>query len=232
MSVPPTPPQPAADAADAVDPGAAHAPATASPAETQSPSDADLVELARTGNPVAFESLIQRFQSLVSLVAYRQLGHQDAVEDVAQEAFVKAFLHLNELDDVTRFKAWLLRITANIALDHLRRRKHQGVSLDDTGAFTAAESAAAENPRRRDELQEAGENAEGAELRDQIVEAIYSLPEEYQVPAAMRYLEEVPYKEISRRMGLREETLRKRIHRANQMLRRKLKKLWPDGLEL
>ena len=46
-------------------------------------------------------------------------------------------------------------------------------------------------------------------------------------PAAMRYLEEVPYREISKRMGLREEALRKRIHRANLMLRRKLKSLWP-----
>ncbi|MCZ7643834.1 MAG: sigma-70 family RNA polymerase sigma factor [Planctomycetota bacterium] len=226
MASPPSgsPPQPQAAAA---------APATPGPgADQESPSDAELVQRARTQDAGAFEALVERFQALVSLVAYRQLGRRDHVEDVAQEAFVKAFLHLSELDDPARFKPWLLRITANIALDHLRRRKHEGVSLDDTGAFTAAETAASQNPKGREELKEAGEQAQTGELRDRIVEAIYSLPEEYQAPAAMRYLEEIPYKEISRRMGLREETLRKRIHRANQMLRRKLKNLWPEGLEV
>ena len=112
-------------------------------ADSAAPSDADWVNRARRGEAGAFEALVARFQALVSLVAYRQMGRQEAVEDVAQEAFVKAFLHLNDLDDPSRFKPWLLRITANLALDHLRRQKHRGVSLDDTGAYTAAESAAA-----------------------------------------------------------------------------------------
>ena len=195
------------------------------------PSDRDLVGRAKTGDDTAFEALMQRYKALVSLVAFRQSGDQDQVEDIAQEAFVKAFLHLQELDDAGRFKAWLLRITANVAMDHLRRRKRDGVSLDQTGAMAAAESAGA-SAHGKSDLQEAGARVVDGELRAQIVEAIYALPEEYQGPAAMRYLEEVPYREISKRLGLREETLRKRIHRANQMLRRKLRKLWPEGEEL
>lgn len=197
-------------------------------ADEVGPTDRLLVTQARGGEAQAFESLLKRYQAMVTLVAYRQLGHPDQVEDVAQEAFVKAFMHLEDLDDPARFKSWLLRITANLALDFLRRRKNDGVSLDTTGAFAAAEESAAKQPGRGD-LQEAQDHAQSDELRTQIVEAIYSLPEDYQVPAAMRYLEEVSYKEISRRLGLREETLRKRIHRANQMLRRKLKKLWPES---
>jgi len=195
------------------------------------PTDLILVGRAKAGEPSAFEALLLRYKALVSLVAYRQLGHDEGAEDVAQDAFVKAFLHIGELDDAARFKAWLLRITANVALDHLRKKKHDGVSLDQSGAYAAAESAAAQTIGRGD-LREAGGQAIDSELRGQIAEAIYSLPEEYQAPAAMRYLEEVPYREISRRLGLREETLRKRIHRANQMLRRKLRKLWPEGEEL
>lgn len=195
------------------------------------PSDLLLVSRAKAGETDAFEALIMRYKALVSLVAFRQLGAEDQVEDVAQEAFVKAFLHIGELDDPARFKAWLLRITANLSLDHLRKKKHDGVSLDQSGAYAAAESAAAKSAGKS-ELQEAGGRAIDGELRAQIVEAIYSLPEEYQVPAAMRYLDEIPYREISKRLGLREETLRKRIHRANQMLRRKLRKLWPEGEEI
>lgn len=191
------------------------------------PSDEDLVHRAKHGDPMAFEMLIQRYQSLVCVVAYRQLHSQDQVEDVAQETFVRAFLHLGELDDVHRFKSWLLRIAANLSLDFLRRRKKQGVSLDETGAYVAAEAAAAKHPKT--EAQEADQHAVSDEVRVQIVEAIYSLPEEYQMPAAMKYLEEIPYKEIARRLGLREEAVRKRIHRANQMLRRKLQKVWPGG---
>ena len=202
------------------------------PAEESDPDDPTLVERVKAGETAAFEALMARYQALVSLVAFRQLGNSDQVEDVAQEAFVKAFSHIRELDDTARFKSWLLRIAANIALDHLRKRKHRGVSLDDTNVRTAAESATAGNPGGREDLQDAGTRALDAETRMQIVEAIYSLPEEYQIPAAMRYIEEVPYREISRRMGLREETLRKRIHRANQMLRRKLRKLWPEGQDL
>jgi RNA polymerase sigma-70 factor (ECF subfamily) len=192
------------------------------------PSDAALVKQAREGDSKAFEFLMNRYKALVCLVAYRQLGQPDQVDDVAQEAFVKSFTHLQELEEPGRFKFWLLRITANIAFDHLRKRKHDGVSLDDTKAFAAAESAAASDPRNRNELQTAGERAAGEELRAEIVEAIYSLPEDYQMLASMRYLEEIPYREIAQRTGLREDTLRKRLHRANQMLRRKLKKWWPE----
>jgi RNA polymerase sigma-70 factor (ECF subfamily) len=93
----------------------------------------------------------------------------------------------------------------------------------------AAEAGTAAQMQQREDLRDVGEVAERQEIRALIAEAIYSLPETYQLPAAMRYLEEIPYREIAERMGLREEALRKRIHRANQMLRRKLRKLWPEG---
>jgi len=197
------------------------------PSDQVGPSDADLVKRARQGDPIAFELLIQRYQSLVCVVAYRQLHIPDLVEDVSQETFVRAFLHIGELDNPNRFKSWLLRIAANLSLDFLRRRKHQGVSLDETGGYAAAEAAAMKNPKAA--KQEVDRQAASNEMRVQIIEAIYALPEEYQMPTAMKYLEEIPYKEIARRLGLREEAVRKRIHRANQMLRRKLQKVWPGS---
>jgi RNA polymerase sigma-70 factor (ECF subfamily) len=182
-----------------------------------------LVEAALGGDEKAFEQLILRYQSLVHIVAYRQCGSEAETEDIAQETFVRAYQHLKELDKPDRFKSWLLRIAANIALDHVRRRKHVAVSLEEklAGPDDVVENAQAH-------VATGEENMNQKELRRQIVEAIYSLPHEYQVPAAMRYLEEAPYSEISRRLGLREDTLRKRIHRANLMLRRKLKRLWPE----
>jgi RNA polymerase sigma-70 factor (ECF subfamily) len=197
------------------------------PGEQVGPTDGALVRQALAGSSPAFEALVQRYQALVYLVAYRQVARTDQVEDIAQETFVKAFLHLSELDEPDRFKSWLLRITANLSLDYLRRRKHQGASLDETATFVAAEAAAAAHPK--DGAREANTLPESRELRQQIAEAIYALPDEYQVPAAMRYLEDIPYRDIARKLGLREEAVRKRIHRANQMLRVKLRKVWPEG---
>jgi RNA polymerase sigma-70 factor (ECF subfamily) len=212
-------------------PAAADASAGAPGGRLSDTSDPALIEGARAGDSGAFDALVKRYQALVCLVAYRQLGQAGQIEDVAQEAFVKAFLHLHELDDPRRFKSWLLRIAANLCLDHLRRRKHQGLSLDETATFHAAEAAAAAHPRTGAAPAEGDAQVQADEVRTQVVEAIYSLPEEYQLPAAMRYLEGIPYREIARRLGLREEALRKRIHRASQMLRRKLRKLLPGQEE-
>jgi RNA polymerase sigma-70 factor (ECF subfamily) len=66
------------------------------------------------------------------------------------------------------------------------------------------------------------------EARLRIVEAIESLPEPYQLPAALRYLEDLSYRDMAERLGLREDALRKRIHRANTMLRQKLQDLLQD----
>jgi RNA polymerase sigma-70 factor (ECF subfamily) len=205
-------------------------PPSRSDADQPDPSDSALVMQARGGEGAAFESLVRRYQALVCLVAFRQLGNQEGVEDVAQESFVKAFIHLGELDQPSHFRAWLLRIAANVSLDHLRRRKHRGLSLDETATFRAVESAAADaDPNNLRSAAQGPAQAQAGELRGAIVEAIYALPEEYQVAVAMRYLEQAPYREIAGRLGLREEAVRKRIHRANQMLRRKLRRLWPEG---
>ncbi len=185
--------------------------------------DGLLVKAALAGDEAAFEQLILRYQSLVHLVAYRQCGSEGETDDIAQETFVRAFQHLGDLDDPDRFKSWLLRIAANIALDHVRRRKPPAVSLEEK---LAGPDALGEEAHARDPTGE--ETLDRRELRRRIVEAIYSLPHDYQVPVAMRYLEEIPYREIGSRLGLREDTLRKRIHRANLMLRRKLKNLWPE----
>jgi RNA polymerase sigma-70 factor (ECF subfamily) len=207
------PPDPAAGGADPN-------PATAS--DIEGLSDSALVGRALAGDENAFEALLARYRALVFVVAYRQLGVEEGVEDAAQEAFFRAFAHLAELDDPARFKTWLLRITANIALDHLRRRKNKEISLEREDVREAAEAHGV--------AQRAAAADDDSQLRSRIVDAIYALPPDYQMPAVMRWLEGLPYREIGRRLGVREDALRKRIHRAGQMLRRRLHDLGPrDG---
>lgn len=188
--------------------------------EEAHPADAILVMRALAEDPAAFEALVARYQALVSLVALRVLKGVDEVEDVRQEAFVKAFRGLGELKNPARFKAWLLQITANIARDVLRRRRIQGSALACASQMLErAASSGAEETHGPDDLAPLGP----AGIRSAIVEAIYELPEAYRDPAAMRYLEESSYEESARRLGLEVGTVRKRMLRANALLRKKLK---------
>ena len=185
------------------------------------PSDAALVKAALAEEPEAFERLVGRYKGLLTLVAYRQVNETSEAEEVAQEAFVRAFLSLSSLEEPGRFKPWVLRITTNIARDHLRKRKRRAMSIEDS---------------RFDEKNIRGQQSGGlsremmaAESRMQVLDAIRSLPEGYELPMVMRYLEGLPYKDIATRLGVREDTLRKRVHRANMMLREKLDRLIGDG---
>jgi RNA polymerase sigma-70 factor (ECF subfamily) len=181
-------------------------------------ADAQLVRQARKGDEGAFEALVRRYKSLMIVVAYRQCSNEIDAEDVAQEALYRAFRELHRLDNPARFKSWAMRITANAAIDMLRRRRPT-VSLED-GRLDPRNIESGGAPVHQP--------AEQDELRRRIVEAIEALPEPYQLPAVLRYLENLPYRDIAGRMGLREDTLRKRIHRANQMLRQKLQPLMEE----
>ena len=178
-------------------------------------SDAELVVASIRRRSGAFEALVERYQGLVKLVAYRQSGVEADADDAAQEAFVKAYFSLPTLNDPERFKSWLLRIASNVARDIVRRRgRRPAVSLEEEAAAGQAEGAT--------RALTASERLSRRELRMKIVSAIESLPEDYRAVAVLRYLEDLSYKEIAGRLGVREETLRKRIHRANGMLRQKL----------
>ena len=182
-----------------------------------SKGDAEVVLASIRRTRGAFEALVERYQGLVKLVAFRHSGSEADSEDAAQEAFVRAYFSLPSLRDPSSFKSWLLRIASNVARDIARRRgRRPAVSLE--------EEAAGEGMERSGATATAPEELTQRELRMRIVSAIESLPEEYRQVAVLRYLEDLSYKEMAGRLGLREDTLRKRIHRANGMLREKLRR--------
>ena len=187
----------------------------------QGMADAKLVRQTLAGDDTAFEVLVRRYKSLMVMVAYRQCGSESDSEDAAQDAMYRAYRQLGTLEDPTRFRPWAMRIAANAALDVARRRK-KTVSIDDEQVpkDLVASDGAGDNAR---------EAVEQDETRRMITEAIASLPEPYHLCAVLRYIEELPYREMAERLGLREDALRKRIHRANQMLRKKLKPLMGDS---
>jgi len=188
-------------------------------------SDVELVLASVKRQAGAFEALVERYQGLVKLVAFRHSGAEADADDAAQEAFVRAYFSLPTLKEPASFKSWLLRIASNVARDIARRRgRRPSVSL------TVDENAETPLPFEGiSDAPSAPERLSRRELRLKIVEAIESLPEDYRQVAVLRYLEDLSYREIAARSGLREDTLRKRIHRANAMLRQKLRRYISEG---
>ena len=120
----------------------------ASAASDSSPADAILVKKALSGDERAFGRLVERYQGLLMLVAYRRSWRGADCEDVVQEAFVRAFRALATLDRPERFKSWLCRICSNVALDRVRRRSPVASFDQDSGLMRALPPAAASDPRR------------------------------------------------------------------------------------
>ena len=186
------------------------------------PPDDKLVARALSGDERAFGRLVERYQGLLMLIAFRRAGRASECEDIVQEAFVRAYRALATLERPDRFRSWIARIASNVALDRVRRRSPV-VSFDqDSGLIEALPAGRSPRPSARIQVEEE---------RRRLIEAIERLPGIYQVPVVLRHVEGLPYRDIARRLGLREDALRKRIHRASVMLRRDLSEKKPPPRE-
>ena len=170
------------------------------------------VRRARNGDDSSYAELLSRHRDRVFSFLLRLLGSSQDAEDVAQEAFVKAFSHLDSYDPSRPFSSWLFGIAHHAALDHLRARRPAALSLDDPdGTPDPAEPGPG------------AEAAAGAALDAAMIERLLgSLPLLYREPVLLRYKEEMDIAEISRALCLPEGTVKVRLFRGRDMLKRKL----------
>lgn len=103
--------------------------------------DSRLVRECRNGDQRAFEALVLKYQDQVYNVAYRMVGDREEAMDVSQETFIKAFQRLETFDTKMPFRAWLLKITTNAAIDGLRRRGRSRETYTDEIGQTSARTA-------------------------------------------------------------------------------------------
>ena len=93
-------------------------------------TDRELVTLARSGDKRAFGALIDRYQSMVFAIAKKMVANSDSAKDLAQEAFLQAYLSLDRLRDVNRFSSWLYGIVLNVCRSYLRSQKTDFFSVE------------------------------------------------------------------------------------------------------
>ena len=177
-------------------------------------TEARLVAAALAGEQSAFEQIVRRYQRpMVNLIA-RITGDRDRAEDLAQDAFIKAFRSLAAFDTARRLSSWLFRIAHNTAIDAMRRPRRALVSIDH-----------ATNPQDLPPVPVAPaepDPVERAALGAALEAALGRLRPDFRAAVVLRYDEGLPFDEIGHVMGIPEATARSHVHRARKELARHL----------
>lgn len=184
--------------------------------------DGTLVNRALNGETEAFDVLVDRYSGLVYQMAYGVLSNQEDAEDAAQETFVRAFQALEKFRGESSFKTWLCRIAINAARNKRRwyaiRARDSHVSLDEPVEGNEDEMSR-ELPDDRlapDRL------VAGAELSERLNAALEQLPEGIRQAVVMYNIEEMSYEEIASALDCKMGTVKSRISRGRDELRRLL----------
>ncbi len=185
-------------------------------------TDQEVVELARQGRESAFRDLIGRYERPVFSLIYRLVRDRERAEDLAQDTFIKVLNALDRYDPSYKFSSWIFKIAHNTALDHLRRKEPETLSIHGSPhARTAAEQEATTlNPASTDENPE--EYTAARELGSEIEVAIGRLRPEYRTAIVLCHVEGRPYEEIAQIMDVPLGTVKTYIHRARNELKKQL----------
>ncbi|MEY3701609.1 MAG: hypothetical protein RI891_901, partial [Gemmatimonadota bacterium] len=169
--------------------------------------------------------LIARYERPVFALVLRMVGDREVAEELAQDTFVRALNRLDTYRTERKFSSWLFRIANNAAIDHLRRRAPETVSLDgDRGAATL-EAAAEGAIQVADGGPSPLERLEASELGAAIVAAIAQLRPAYRACVQLRFIEDQSYEEIAVALDLPIGTVKTYLHRAKLELHERLRGL-------
>ena len=178
-------------------------------------SDSTLVAATKNGESQAFDFLVKRHEAKTFSVAFRITRNREDAQDVVQQAFHKAFMHLDRFQEKSSFSTWLTRIVINEGLMCLRKnRSRREISLDDV----KSESEELFPPEIPDRAKDPAEIYEQRENERVLCEALNQLSTEFRTVVCLR-LEERSVGETSEILGLGVGTLKARLFRARQKLR-------------
>lgn len=183
-------------------------------------ADIELVKQTLQGNEEGFEKLVKKYQDKVYTLCYRYSGNDEDAYDLAQEAFIKAYRSLGTFKGSSRFGTWLYRITTNVCLDEIRRKKRriQVQSLDQPveGADGEMTRIVLDDTLPIDALYEQQEQAQ------YIQSLLMQMKPEHRMVLLLKDIMEFSYEEIAQMLNISSGTIKSRLSRARDLLRRKL----------
>jgi RNA polymerase sigma-70 factor, ECF subfamily len=187
--------------------------------------DADVVRLAQEGRETAFRELVRRYERPVFSLVFRMVRDRETAEDLSQDAFIKVLNHIDKYSPEFKFSSWLFKIANNVAIDWMRRKRLDTVSMDGSPHATTAAEVEATTFDLAAQQESALDELEARELGSAIERAIAKLRPEYRACIMLRHVEGRSYEEIATTLDLPLGTVKTYIHRARHELRRTLEHL-------
>jgi RNA polymerase sigma-70 factor (ECF subfamily) len=185
-------------------------------------NETKLIKRVKKGDPLAFAEIVEAYKDKLYNVAFRMLGNRQEAEDVVQEAFLRVYSNIRQYDANYKFSTWMYRITTNLCIDRLRKKKIND-SLDEE--YSEQDGNSLYNRLRSQEL-----TPEEAMLRHEtqaeVQHAIEQLPPAYRAAILLKYLHDLSLQEISDILQIPVPTVKTRLHRGREALRAVLAGKW------
>ncbi len=177
------------------------------------------IEQALKGDQKAYRELTERHQMAIFHIVYKIVRDKETANDLVQETFMKAFTSLATYRSEYRFSTWLYKIAANSSIDFLRKKRIKALSLDRA----INDESGSREMDVPDYSYHPGRDLERKEQRFSIKEAISSLPDKYREVIIYRHQDDKSYEEIADLLDIPLGTVKARIFRARELLKKKLK---------
>jgi RNA polymerase sigma factor (sigma-70 family) len=177
--------------------------------------DFQLIDRAIGGDDAAYAKLLQRYKRPVYHMVLKMVRNIDDAEDLTIESFAKAFRSLHRFKKEYTFSTWLFRIATNNTIDHIRKKKLNTLSIENTYTDDDGQSVSIDVEDKNNDPQEDAIKAQKAEI---LLIFVDKLPAKYQKLVRLRYYEELSYEEIAAHIEAPLGTVKAQLHRARELL--------------
>jgi RNA polymerase sigma-70 factor (ECF subfamily) len=186
-------------------------------------TDNSLVREFIAGNDAAFTLLVTKYKDALTNYLNMMVGNYDVAADLAQETFLRVYRNIRRYSNIYQFSTWLYRIATNLAIDEMRYRKRRG-QVFYNNVWDSSRTNESERPEMQISDVRRGPRDEflRKESSQLLGDAIRSLPEKYRTAFIMKEIQELPYETIAQVLKCSPGTIKSRLHRARELLQRKL----------
>jgi RNA polymerase sigma-70 factor, ECF subfamily len=185
--------------------------------------DNELVREFIAGNDAAFTCLVTKYKDALTNYLNAMVGDYDIAVDLSQETFLRVYRNIARYSNIYQFSTWIYRIATNLAIDEMRFRKRRGrVFYRNVWGSRQGEDEESPEVRISDVRRGPRDEFLRKESSQVMGDAIRSLPEKYRTAFIMKEIQELPYDTIADVLKCSAGTIKSRLHRARELLQRKL----------
>lgn len=172
-------------------------------------SDYEIIKQCLDGRQEAFSELVTRYKKLIYSVVFNILRDKQEVNDVAQEAFIRLYRNLGRYNPEYKFSTWAVRITTNLCLDILRKKKTELLPVEEIGTLSGDYDTPEDHflDKERNRI---------------VMKAVEELPDKYRIPVVLFHQKGLSYEEMCKVLNEPMSIIKNRLYRARLMLREKL----------